>query len=115
MIVPFPPGGGNDTLGRLVAQRLSSTLGQQVIVDNRVGAGGNLGTELAARAKPDGYTLTLGFVANMAMTPRSLSGSRGGREGPVGDAALRLAGRASGGCAFQRRQNLSTTVARNDR
>ena len=69
LIVPFPPGGGNDTLGRLVAQRLSSTLGQQVIVDNRVGAGGNLGTELAARAKPDGYTLTLGFVANMAMTP----------------------------------------------
>ena len=69
LIVPFPPGGGNDTLGRLVAQGLSSTLGQQVIVDNRVGAGGNLGTELAARAKPDGYTLTLGFVANMAMTP----------------------------------------------
>ena len=69
LIVPFPPGGGNDTLGRLVAQRLSSTLGQQVIVDNRVGAGGNLGTELAARAKPDGYMLTLGFVANMAMTP----------------------------------------------
>ena len=69
LIVPFPPGGGNDTLGRLVAQRLSSTLGQQVIVDNRVGAGGNLGTELAARARPDGYTLMLGFVANMAMTP----------------------------------------------
>ena len=69
LIVPFPPGGGNDTLGRLVAQRLSSTLGQQVIVDNRPGAGGNLGTELAARAKPDGYTLMLGFVANMAMTP----------------------------------------------
>ncbi len=69
LIVPFPPGGGNDTLGRLVAQRLSSTLGQQVIVDNRVGAGGNLGTEQAARAKPDGYTLMLGFVANMAMTP----------------------------------------------
>jgi len=57
LIVPFPPGGGNDTLGRLVAQRLSTRLGQQVIVDNRVGAGGNLGTELAARAKPDGYTL----------------------------------------------------------
>lgn len=69
LIVPFPPGGGNDTLGRLVAQRLSSTLGQQLIVDNRPGAGGNLGTEQAARAKPDGYTLMLGFVANMAMTP----------------------------------------------
>ncbi len=69
LIVPYPPGGGNDTLGRLVAQRLSGTLGQQVIVDNRPGAGGNLGTEQAARAKPDGYTLVLGFVANMAMTP----------------------------------------------
>ena len=52
-----------------MALRLSSTLGQQVIVDNRPGAGGNLGTEQAARAKPDGYTLLLGFVANMAITP----------------------------------------------
>ena len=69
LIVPYPPGGGNDTLGRLVAQRLSTTLGQQVVVENKAGAGGNLGTELAARAKPDGYTLTLGFVANLAMTP----------------------------------------------
>ena len=52
-----------------MALRLSSTLGQQVIVDNRPGAGGNLGNEQAARAKPDGYTLLLGFVANMAITP----------------------------------------------
>ena len=69
LVVPYPPGGGNDTLGRLVAQRLSTALGQQVFVENRAGAGGNLGTELVAHAKPDGYTLTLGFVANMAMTP----------------------------------------------
>ena len=69
LVIPYPPGGGNDTLGRLVAQRLSTSLGQQVFVDNKPGAGGNLGTELVARAKPDGYTLTLGFVANMAMTP----------------------------------------------
>lgn len=69
LIVAYPPGGGNDTLARLVAQRLSTTLGQQVIVENKPGAGGNLGTEQAARAKPDGYTLLLGFVANMAMTP----------------------------------------------
>lgn len=69
LVVPYPPGGGNDTLGRLVAQRLSTALGQQVFVDNKPGAGGNLGTELVAQAKPDGYTLTLGFVANMAMTP----------------------------------------------
>jgi tripartite-type tricarboxylate transporter receptor subunit TctC len=69
LVIPYPPGGGNDTLGRLVAQRLSVALGQQVYVDNKAGAGGNLGTELVAHAKPDGYTLTLGFVANMAMTP----------------------------------------------
>ena len=69
LVIPYPPGGGNDTLGRIVAQRLSTALGQQVFVDNKAGAGGNLGTEQVARAKPDGYTLTLGFVANMAMTP----------------------------------------------
>lgn len=69
LVIPYPPGGGNDTLGRLVAQRLSTSLGQQVFVDNKPGAGGNLGTELAAKARPDGYTLTLGFVANLAMTP----------------------------------------------
>jgi tripartite-type tricarboxylate transporter receptor subunit TctC len=69
LLIPYPPGGGNDTLGRLVAQRLSTALGQQVFVDNKPGAGGNLGTELAAHARPDGYTLTLGFVANLAMTP----------------------------------------------
>ena len=69
LVIPYPPGGGNDTLGRIIAQRLSTTLGQQVFVENRPGAGGNLGTEQVAHAKPDGYTLTLGFVANMAMTP----------------------------------------------
>jgi tripartite-type tricarboxylate transporter receptor subunit TctC len=69
LVIPYPPGGGNDTLGRLVAQRLSTALGQQVFVENKAGAGGNLGTGEVARAKPDGYTLTLGFVANMAMTP----------------------------------------------
>lgn len=69
LVVPYPPGGGNDTLGRLVAQRLSTALGQQVIVENKAGAGGNIGTGEVAQAKPDGYTLALGFVANMAMTP----------------------------------------------
>jgi tripartite-type tricarboxylate transporter receptor subunit TctC len=69
LVIPYPPGGGNDTLGRLIAQRLSTALGQQVFVENKAGAGGNLGTEQVAHAKPDGYTLTLGFVANMAMTP----------------------------------------------
>jgi tripartite-type tricarboxylate transporter receptor subunit TctC len=69
LVVPFPPGGGNDTLGRIVAQRLTPALGQQVIVDNRPGAGGNIGTDQVAKSPPDGYTLTLGFVANFAMTP----------------------------------------------
>src|SRR4051812_11202599 len=57
LIVPFPPGGGNDFVGRLVAQRLSERIRQQIIVDNRPGASGIIGTEMAARAAPDGYTL----------------------------------------------------------
>src|SRR5215216_642584 len=60
LIVAFPPGGSTDIIARLVGQRLSERLGQQVIIDNRGGAGGTIGTELAARATPDGYTLTMG-------------------------------------------------------
>ena len=69
LVVPFPPGGGNDTIGRIVAQRLGAALGQQFIVDNRVGGGGTIGTEHVAKSAPDGYTITLGFVANFAMLP----------------------------------------------
>src|SRR6266436_8411542 len=68
LIVAFPPGGSVDVVARLVAPRLSESLGQPVVVDNRSGASGNIGTELAARAKPDGYTLlihTIPFVANV--------------------------------------------------
>jgi tripartite-type tricarboxylate transporter receptor subunit TctC len=67
LIVPFPPGGSVDLVGRLVAARLSQSLGQQVIIDNRSGASGNIGMELVARAAADGYTLainTLPFVTN---------------------------------------------------
>jgi tripartite-type tricarboxylate transporter receptor subunit TctC len=59
LIVPWPPGGGVDTSARIIAQPLGERLGQSVIIDNRPGAGGNIGTEAAARAKPDGYTLVM--------------------------------------------------------
>lgn len=59
LILPFPPGGPSDILGRALSQKLSEQLGQQVIADNRPGAGGNLGLELTAKAPPDGYTLVL--------------------------------------------------------
>jgi tripartite-type tricarboxylate transporter receptor subunit TctC len=67
MIVAYPPGGGTDIVGRMVAQKLGETLGQSVLVENRGGASGNLGTELAARAAPDGYTILMGNVAPNAI------------------------------------------------
>jgi len=57
--VPFPAGGGSDVIGRIVAQKLTERFGQQVIVDNRAGAGGSIGTEAAVKAAPDGYTLVM--------------------------------------------------------
>jgi tripartite-type tricarboxylate transporter receptor subunit TctC len=59
LILPFPPGGPSDILGRALSQKLSEQMGQQVIADNRPGAGGNLGLELAAKSPPDGYTMVL--------------------------------------------------------
>ena len=64
LIIPFPPGGINDTVGRMVATHLSSRLGKQVVVDNRGGAGGTVGTELAANAPKDGYTLLIISLAH---------------------------------------------------
>ena len=69
MIVPFPPGGPIDTMGRMVANDLSQRLGQQVLVDNRPGAGSTLGTKLAAAAEPDGYTLLFGSSGSLAVAP----------------------------------------------
>lgn len=69
MIVPFAPGGGTDIVARLVAQRLSDTIKQSIIVDNRAGGAGNIGAELAARANPDGYTLLVGSATILAVNP----------------------------------------------
>src|SRR2546428_13607327 len=63
LIVPFPPGGSNDIVARMVATQLGERLGQQVVIDNRGGAGGVLGTDLAAKSPADGYTLLLISVA----------------------------------------------------
>src|SRR4051812_35890865 len=64
LIIPFPPGGSNDIVGRVIATKLSERLGKSVVVDNRGGAGGAIGTEIAFTAVPDGYTLLLISVAN---------------------------------------------------
>jgi tripartite-type tricarboxylate transporter receptor subunit TctC len=69
LIVAFPPAGSTDIIARLVGQKLSERLGQQVIIDNRGGAGGMIGTELAARSTADGYTLTMGTTSTHVIAP----------------------------------------------
>lgn len=69
IIVPFPAGGSTDILGRTIARKLGESWGQQVIVDNRPGAGGNIGMALAAKAAPDGYTLVMGSDGSIAINP----------------------------------------------
>ena len=69
LIVPFPAGGGSDIVGRILAQRLTEQLKQQVMVDNRAGAGGSIGTEAAVKAAPDGYTLVLASTSEIAVNP----------------------------------------------
>lgn len=69
LILPYPPGGGSDTIARPFARRMAENIGQQVVVDNRGGAGGNIGMEAAARAAPDGYTFVLGLTAQLAVNP----------------------------------------------
>ena len=69
LIVPFAAGGGTDLLGRTLAQKLNEAWGQPVLVDNRAGGGGNIGTDAVAKAPPDGYTLLMGYVGNLAINP----------------------------------------------
>jgi tripartite-type tricarboxylate transporter receptor subunit TctC len=69
MIVPFAPGGASDFIGRILQPKLAEVLGQQVVVDNRAGASGNIGVEAAAHATPDGYTFLLGNVSAMGINP----------------------------------------------
>src|SRR3954469_22030223 len=73
LIVPYPPGGGNDAISRLLAPKFTESTGQQLIVDNRPGAGTTIGTALAARAAPDGYTIVMSSVATHAMAPQLYS------------------------------------------
>ncbi|HVO89810.1 MAG TPA: tripartite tricarboxylate transporter substrate binding protein [Casimicrobiaceae bacterium] len=68
-VVPSPPGGGTDSLTRLLAHKLSELLRWEIVVDNRPGAGGNLGMDIAAKAAPDGYTIVMGESANLAINP----------------------------------------------
>ena len=69
MVVPFAPGGASDFVARIIQPKMSEVMGQQVVIDNRAGASGNIGVELTARAPADGYTILLGNVGTMAINP----------------------------------------------
>ena len=73
MIIPFAPGGASDFAGRIISQRLSEALGQQIIIDNRAGASGNIGMDAAAKAPADGYTIFLGNIGTISINPAVFS------------------------------------------
>ncbi len=74
LIVPWPPGGGTDIISRVISDKLSSTLGWKIVVENKPGAGGTLGLDAAAKARPDGYTIAMGQFSNLAIAPSLMSG-----------------------------------------
>jgi tripartite-type tricarboxylate transporter receptor subunit TctC len=69
LVIPFPPGGGNDALGRMVADKMSKSIGQQIVVENRGGAGGTIATRAVARSAPDGHTILLAYTGTLAINP----------------------------------------------
>ena len=74
-VVPYPPGGGTDVIARIVQESFQKALGQQIIIDNRPGAGGTVGTRQVAKSAPDGYTLVLGYTGTLAIGPGEASKS----------------------------------------
>src|SRR5262245_25507441 len=69
LVVPFPPGGSTSIVARIVADKMSEALGQSIVIDNRGGAGGTIGTRAVAKSPPDGYTLLLGYTGTLAIGP----------------------------------------------
>jgi len=78
-IVPWPPGGGADVLSRMLSPKLSEALRQQIVIDNRGGAAGNIGAEMAAKAPPDGYTIVFAYSGTHASIPASIRSCRSRR------------------------------------
>src|SRR6478609_66792 len=69
LVVPYAAGGGNDVMARIVAEKMSKSLGQQIVIENKGGAGGSIATRQVAKASPDGYTLALGGTGTLAINP----------------------------------------------